>query len=152
MDGLLGQITTPTKLLKIFNQNKIKMILQKEEIEKIFHNALCDGCHYLGGYGLSGPEVDNEPYKLAKEKLRKEGKDTYLEDVWMQALKDGAKLTIFDEEGDGENTSSITIQDVYDRVPECRKKELMNIHMEEYDAEDADVLIQYVFFQDIVFG
>jgi len=128
------------------------MTFTNEEIEKIFFSALCDGTHYLGGYGLSGPEVDNELYFAAKSKLEAEGKDTCQEDIWMQALKDGACLTIFDEEGDGEYTSSITIQDVYERVPMCREKELLNIHNEEYDAEDADVLIQYVFFQEIVFG
>jgi hypothetical protein len=67
-------------------------------------------------------------------------------------LKDGKKLTMIDHECEGEYTRSITIKDVHKRVSQTPIRHLMNMINEEDDAETADVVIQSVFFKDVIFG
>ena len=76
----------------------MKLILNAAESEEYFYNALCNGLGYIcSGYGLE-LHVKDKDYKAAKEKLLKEataaktGLVCY-EDVLMQVLKDGNKLT-----------------------------------------------------------
>ena len=70
----------------------------------------------------------------------------------MEILRSGNQLTIIDEEGDGEYTRSITLQDVHERVSTVSGRALLNIIQEQDDADDADVVIQTVFFQNVIFG
>jgi hypothetical protein len=72
--------------------------------------------------------------------------------VLVQILKDGGLLTMKDIEGDGSMTSSIKMQDVYDRVQKTPIKFLIQMIEEEDDATTADVVLQTVFFEDIIFG
>ena len=90
-------------------------------------------------------------YKNAKEKLVVTSTPCY-EDVLVQILKDGGLLTMKDIEGDGEMTQSIKIEDVYDRVQKTPIKFLLQMIEEQDDAETADVILQTVFFEDIIFG
>ena len=133
----------------------MKIQFEKEEAENIFHNALCNavGTGLIRGYGLE-MGYDEEDYKLAKEKWQKENPNETAcwEDVLMEILKIGKQLTIIDEEGDGEYTSSITIQDVHERVSTVSGRALLNIIQEQDDADDADVVIQTVFFKEVIFG
>jgi hypothetical protein len=125
----------------------MKIILTHEESEKYFYNALCNSLGYVDGYGLE-MDFKHEDYKSAKNKL----KNPCYEDILMQILRDGNKLTLVDFEGDGDQTKSITLADVHSRVQETPIRHLMNMIEENDDAETGDVILQQVFYQEIVFG
>ncbi len=129
--------------------------LTPTESETIFHNALCNGLGYVEGYGIE-LDFNKQDYARAATVL-KQG-DTFTgiavcyEDVLMQILKDGKKLTMIDHECEGEYTRSITIKDVHKRVSQTPIRHLMDMINEEDDAVTADVVIQSVFFKDVIFG
>jgi hypothetical protein len=123
----------------------MKITLTPEESETYFHNALCNGLDYIDGYGI-GLKYSKQEYNQAKEK---HGLTCY-EDVLIQILKDGGTLTMMDYEGD--ETQSITLQDVHERVQNTVPNHLMNMISENDDAETADVILQTVFYNEIIFG
>lgn len=124
----------------------MKVILTHEESETFFHSALCNSLGYVQGYGL---ELDfkKEDYQSAKAKLE----SPCYEDVLMQILRDGNKLTLVDLEGSG-YIKSITLNDVHENVQNAPFYHLCNMINENDDAETGDVIIQWVFWQEIVFG
>ena len=126
--------------------------LTPTESETIFHNALCNGLGYVEGYGIE-LDFNKQDYARAATFLKQGATDTICyEQVLMQILKDGKKLTMIDHECEGEYTRSITIKDVHKRVSQPPIRHLMNMINEEDDAETADVVIQSVFFKDVIFG
>ena len=127
--------------------------LENHESEQMFHSALCNGLGYRGGYGLEF-EFKKEDYDSAGRNLREAAPDTAVcyEDVLMQILREGGELTMVDVECDGEYTRSISLADVHDRVQQAPARFLMDMIKEQDDAETADVILQTVFFEEIVFG
>ena len=127
----------------------MKIVLTPEESEKIFHDSMCNvfGMNYHCGYGLD-LDYDELDYLESKNKLT----NPCWEDVLLQMLKDGKKLTLVDVEGDGDMTRSITIEDVHNKVQNTPIRFLSNIIEENSDVEDSNVVIQTVFFDEIVFG
>ncbi len=126
----------------------MKITLTPEESEEFFHNALCNalGTGYMSGYGIELTAIASE-YQEAKEKLN----NPCYEDILMQVLRDGNKLTMVDNEavmGD----VSITLADVHERVQNTPLAHLVAMINETDDAETADAIIQTVFYQDIIFG
>lgn len=123
--------------------------LTNTEAEEIFYNSLCNaaGTGWLAGYGL---EVDcnEDDYKAAKQKLE----TPCLEDVWMQVLKDGKELSIVDHENDGEYTKAIKLEDIHNRIKLVPFDVLTNIETGCDDVIDADVVIQTIFFGEVIFG
>ncbi len=131
----------------------MKIILTNEESEKIFHNALCNGLPYIHGYGLT-LEADKQDYKAASQKLKSEKPNELIcyEDILLKMLQMGYKLTLVDEAGDGAYTSEIGINEVHERVQLAPARNLINTLDETDDAEDADIIIQTVFFNEVIFG
>lgn len=127
--------------------------LTNQESEEIFFNALCNGLGYMGGYGLE-LETEKSDYESAKRNLREAAPDSTIcyEDVLMQILREGGELTFVDVECDGEYTRSVSLADVHDRVQRTPLRFLMDMIEERDDAETADVVLQTVFFEEIVFG
>ena len=127
----------------------MKIELTNQESETYFHNALCNGLHYISDYGLelTYSEIDY----IAAEKRLKVTTEVCYEDVLMEILKGGGKLKLVDNEG-GEDDAVITLQDVHVRVNKTQMNHLMNMINEEDDAITADVILQTVFFNDIVYG
>jgi hypothetical protein len=121
--------------------------LTPTESEMYFHNALCNSLNYIYGYGLR-LDYDEQDYKDAKVKLN----NPCFEDVLMQILKDGKTITMEDIEGEGEYTSTITIQDVHDKVQKTPLYHLSRMIHEDDDSETGDAILQIVFFSDIIFG
>ena len=119
----------------------------------MFHNALCNGLSYISGYGLT-LEADEQDYKAASKKLKSEKPNEVIcyEDVFLEVLRMGNTLSLIDEEGDGDNNSTISLSDVHERVSQTPISHLTNMITENDDAETADVIIQTVFYQDIIFG
>ena len=128
----------------------MKILLEPQESEQLFHTAMCNvfGTGYHNGYGLE-LEYDALEYETSKKKLSGQ---VCFEDVLLQMLKDGKKLTLVDVEYDGEYTSSITIEDIHQKVQNTPTQSLINELEGSGDVNDSDIIIQTVFFGDIIFG
>lgn len=129
----------------------MKIILEKQEAEEIFFNAMCNGLGYVTGYDLE-LDFNEAEYKAAATKLKESGTSPCFEDVLMQMLRDGNKITLVDIGCEGEYTRSITLADVHERVALTPTSHLMDMINEQDDACTADVVLQTVFFEDIIFG
>jgi hypothetical protein len=131
----------------------MKIILTNEESETIFHNALCSGVCIMSDHGLR-LEYNKADYASAREELIKANPNNALcyEDILLKILQMGYKLTLVDEEGDGAYTSEIGIDEVHERVQLAPARNLINMVTEVDDAEDADVIIQTVFLNEVIFG
>lgn len=121
--------------------------LTNQESEEYFFNALCNGLQEMQYYGLCF-DYEATEYKEAKEKLS----SPCYEEVLMQILRDGNRLTMVDVEGEGDMTRSINLQDVHERVKNTQLSHLQAMIDEEDDAVTADVILQTVFFSEIIFG
>lgn len=131
----------------------MKIVLTPKESENIFYDALCNavGTGWMSGYGLELTFVKSQ-YKQSRENLVIErNTQPCYEDVLLRILQDGGTLTFIDHESDGERTD-ITLKEVHERVSEVPARNLINIETENDDAIDADVVIQTVFFGEIVYG
>jgi len=127
----------------------MKIQLTAEESENIFFNSLCNG-HQIADYGLQ-LDYDEKEYDKAKKRLQKKGGSPCLEDVWMEILRGGGSLTLVDEEN-GEEPQTITLKEVHERVQEAPIRHLMDAINEQDDGDTADVILQSVFYQDVIFG
>ena len=133
----------------------MKIVLEKQEAETHFHNALCNGSN-LSYYGLV-LDYSEKDYKAAKKSLevkQKKGEFTETicrEDVWMEILRIGGKLTLIDEEN-GVGNKSITLKDVHSRVAKTPIRNLMDAINENDDADTADAILQTVFYKKVIFG
>jgi predicted O-methyltransferase YrrM len=127
----------------------MKIILTPEESENIFLNALCNG-HGLSHMGLT-IDHDDDQYHRARHNLEKDGISPCLEDVWVQVLREGGTLTLIDNES-GEDPAVITLADVHNRVSDTDVRHLMDAINEQDDAITAEVILQQVFYGEVIFG
>lgn len=129
--------------------------LTHSESEEFFYNALCNGLSFVQGYGLE-LEYDESEYAASRARLGEDNPAMFMsacyEDILMQMLKDGYSLTLEDVEGDGENSATITLADVHQRVSSVDAQDLMDMHNGNDDACTADIILQTVFFNEIIFG
>ena len=123
--------------------------LSKAESEEYFYNALCNalGSGYMRGYGLE-LEVDQIEYSAARNTLQSAA---CYEDILMQVLREGGTLTFIDEE-DEDNVYPIKLAEVHERVSKTPLDHLLDMIKENDDACTADVILQTVFFNDVIFG
>ena len=132
----------------------MEIILTNEEALKFFHTALCNIGGIMRGYGLE-LDFNLSEYNTSKANLCKEKGDGYapcFEDVLIQMLKDGYSLKMIDIEGDGDNNSEIKIDDVYERLPLVPINWLVEMVQEIDDEDNADVIIQTIFFKEVIFA
>ena len=117
-----------------------------------FYNALCNGLSYIGDYNLE-LTYNETSYTSAKNRLKKKSPNEGFcyEDVLMEILRGGGTLTLEDRE-ENEDNAIITLKEVHDRVALTPLNHLTNMINENDDAETADVILQTVFLQDIVYG
>jgi AAA+ superfamily predicted ATPase len=73
------------------------------------------------------------------------------EDVYMEILKMGGTLKLVDHEN-GCETKEISIKDVHERVAKTPIEHLTDAIEENSDAITADVILQTVFYEDVIFG
>lgn len=130
----------------------MQIILTPQESEDFFHTALCNGLSYIDGYGLE-LTYKNLDYRKASETLRAQSISAPAwEDILMQILRQGDTLRIVDHECDGEYSRDITLADVHTHVPTAPMSRLLDMYNEDDDAETADVILQWVAYQEIIFG
>jgi hypothetical protein len=130
----------------------MKIVLEKSEAEEYFYNALCNGIAYISGYGII-VDYDKKAYKDAKESLLAKQQYPCYEDVLMEILRMGGTLKTIDEENDDkEYNKEITLEMVHERVAQTPFSHLVNMVDGNDDATTADVILQTVFFQEVIFG
>jgi len=127
----------------------MKINLTPEESETYFHNSLCNG-HQIAYYGLH-LDYDETEYAEARDRLKAQGFSPCLEDVWMEILRGGGVLTLVDDEN-GMDPSPIKLADVHERVQNTPTYHMMNAINEQDDGDTADVILQTVFYGDVIFG
>jgi len=127
----------------------MKIQLEPQEAQNIFHTSLCNimGTGYFSGYGLEFI-WDDEDYGEARKKLE----SPCLEDVILQMIKDGGTLGVIDHEFEGEYDAHIDLKVMLERMELVPAKNLLNIINEEDDADDADIVLQTLFYGEVIFG
>lgn len=123
----------------------MKITFTNQEAQQYFLSAMCNGLGYICDYDLD-IRYNKADYAAAKEKLQ----SPCWEDVLLQILLDGKSLGLYD--GNDDNTYYITIQDVYNRLPETPIRHLMDMVNEQDDAVTADVILQTVFLNEVIYG
>lgn len=130
----------------------MEIILTPKESEEYFYNALCNGLPYIcDGYDLTFDYMKKD-YQTSRQNLIDAGSLDFacFEDVLMQMLRDGFRLDLVDE--DGEDRWSIRLRDVHERVKNTPIEHLVNMIKGNDDAVTADVILQTVFINDVIFG
>lgn len=151
----------------------MKVILEKEESEKMFHSALCNVAGCLSSCDLE-LDYSEKAYKQAKNNLQKlvdagnvphfmywsqhdkmEGnKPTVcIEDVLTQILIDGGKLTIIDH-NEGGKKFDVRLKDVHEKVQNTPVRHILDL-LPEGDGGDcytAFSIMQTVFLGEEVYG
>ena len=131
------------------NEIDFDSILDNTENESIFFNSLCTGLSIIEGYGIY-IEYDQTEFDNAKNEIRKiEGSDCY-EDILMQLLRNGGKLKIEDEDGNGEFSTVIKINDIHERVKKIPGEFIQRF--KNNDIEASALILQIIFFNKIIFG
>lgn len=141
--------------------------LTQQESEKYFHSSLCNGANYILGHGIQ-ISFEDADYKKAQKSLQAkldkgeiphemyvhkgDKPSACIEDVLMEILRNGDKLELIDEEGDGEYTRKIGLAEVHERVQKTPLDHLNDMIQENDDATTADVILQTVFLEDVIFG
>ena len=131
----------------------MKVQLTHEESESHFFDALCNGLQEMHYYGLE-LQYSDEDYESAKQSIIERLGNNHVicyEDVLMEILKMGNSLSLADLEG-GEDTHVISLKEVHERVSNAPIRHLMDAINENGDAITADVIIQTVFLNDVIYG
>jgi hypothetical protein len=128
--------------------------LSNEESEQMFYNALCNavGTGWINGYGIE-LTFSASDYVAAKKSLKekKPNESQCYEDILMEILRIGKPLKMVDHEG-GMDDVSVYLKDVHEKVKNSPIEHLMDMIKEQDDAITADVIIQSVFYNDVIFG
>jgi hypothetical protein len=124
----------------------MRIILTHKESETFFYNALCNGLGELRGYSLE-LTYRKKDYADARSKLTA----PCFEDVLMQILRDGNKLSLVDHEN-GEEPRILTLDDVHTNVSNTEARWLIQMENGEDDAVTADCILQSTFYGEVIFG
>lgn len=131
----------------------------KVDYRSFILNLLSDGMHYFGGYGFR-LLWNEDKYKEAKSNLSNQNLDASFEDILTEMIITGGALTFVDDEGGGEYTKPLTLSIVekalwkfLDESPsDAFTLAFDRVYHEEGDAEDCDVLLQYILFGEYMFS
>lgn len=128
----------------------MKVILTEEEKYEVLEDILCNGLFVIGGSGLE-LQYNEDEYLISRGKMA-DPKSVCFEDILIQMLKDGYKLKIVDIEGEGEYTKEFDLEYFMKEVEATDPIILTNILNENSDAYDSFNALQYVLYNDLIFG
>jgi hypothetical protein len=130
--------------------NKMKIQLTKQEAEKYFLNALCNGLTYFQSYGIDLLINDNE-YNKARETAKDEdgGKACY-EDILLEMLRNGS--TLLAEDSYMGKTHKLTLNKMYKQMNKVPTKTLMEMINQQDDADTGDIILQICFIGEHTYG
>lgn len=130
----------------------MKILLTDEELKKLLYAAFCGAGHIH--YGDMQILVSKEDYNTAKLIVKERfGEDSMIcrEDVWIEALNQGFEVKILDRED----------EESYLITPE-RLASLSNLPYNiiwkvleddgDYDADDLDWILEFIMFNDKIYG
>lgn len=127
----------------------MKITLEKEEVLKFIHSALCNGG--LSDLASSGLElnVSDEDYSQARKEISENG--FCVEDVWIQILRSGKPLTFFDHEEEEE--VSFDINKATEELSKEQALDLISIFKSESDDSWTGYeLLQRCLYGKVIFG
>lgn len=127
----------------------MQVILTEKESEDIFYNSLCNGLSVISNWGFDISYSDKH-YKEAKFHLIEEKGGLCYEDILMQLLKMGNSIEFIDIE-QGTDSKTLTLKMIHENVSKAPIHNISNIINEYDDAEDADVILQFVIFGEVVY-
>ena len=131
----------------------MEIVMSNEESEQIFFNALCNGLSEVTSYGLVF-SYESAAYNNAKEKLKEEdpsgSRIHCFEDVIIKMLRMGGSISLIEEDGGSDWT--ITLKEVHERVKNTPIEYLADVINETDDAITADVILQTVFCNEIIYA
>lgn len=127
----------------------MKLVLTKEERDKVLLDVLCNG-----GIGyLGSSEIDMEYSREHYKGVKKEG-DNY-EDVLLKIINSGGKLEFVDIDG-GEYSKTLTKESLKQALTNIEDKHFCKLVLEslndESDAETGYCIIQFILYGSIIFG
>ena len=123
--------------------------LSNAKAEEIFFDALCNGLGQLGMYGLL-LDVNENQYRDASSQV--DSGSICFEDVLIKMLKLGYPLSFKDDECDGEYDAHVTLDSIHEWVPTAPSYLLDDMLTGEDDACTADGILQWVMYNEIIFG
>ncbi len=128
----------------------MKIQLTKQEAEKYFHNALCNGLSYFESYDIE-LKYDEKEYEKAQEtaKAEDEGEVCY-EDILMQMLRNGN--TLLAEDSNADETYTLTLESMYFQMNEVPVNTLLEMINERDDADTSDIILQVCFIGEHTYG
>jgi len=128
----------------------MKIQLTKQEAEKYFYNALCNGLGYFESYGIE-LKYDEKEYQKAKKTAKAEdGGAVCYEDVYMQMLKNG--YTLLAEDSNANETYTLTLESMYFQMNQVPANTLLEMINERDDADTGDIILQVCFIGEHTYG
>jgi len=128
----------------------MKIELTKQEAEKYFYNALCNGLGYFESYDIE-LKYDKQEYKKAKETAKAEdGGAVCYEDILMEMLKNGN--TLLAEDFNADETYTLTLDKMYAQIDKVPANTLLEMINERDDADTADIILQVCFIGEHTYG
>jgi len=128
----------------------MKIQLTKQEAEKYFYNALCNGLGYFESYGIELKYDEKEYKKATKTAKAEDGGKVCYEDVFMEMLKNGN--TLLAEDLNTNETYILTLESMYFQMNEVPVKTLMEMINERDDADTGDIILQVCFIGEHTYG
>lgn len=132
-----------------------KIVLQRDELMDILTTALEGGIGYWRC-------LDNtcKTWEKAKKQVKEaKGDDFYVEDIMIQVLENGDEVMFLDAEGDPEDPETeiykfdiIGLKKGLELFTKERGNPQKMLEDGVFDAVEADCLIQYACFGDVIFG
>lgn len=130
----------------------MKITLTQEEREKLLFEAFCGAGHLH--YGDMSINVDQDIYDAAKALVKEnflEADVISREDVWIEAVRQGFEVWIIDNEDGEEYLVTADNLSHLDNLPLNIISKVL-IDDEGYDAEDLDWVLEYIMFNDKIYG
>lgn len=133
----------------------MKVQLNNEEIQQVILSILCNGALSFASQSGLDYSYDRQHYKRIKEE---NPTLTSFEDILLGMLNDGGKIQIIDQEGgeDSEYNKDLTLKLATDQLsnvtdPEFAEYVITSVR-EEGDAETDYSILQFILYDEIVFG
>lgn len=132
----------------------MKITLTTDEKLSMVYEALTTDLPYFRDYGIC-ISYDRTKYREAQEALtynKKNNETVCVEDVWLELIKTvGITFCDIDEGIDNVdfNMALINNNSKWEKIP---LNIIDSFVSENYDANDADILMQYLLYGEVVFG
>ena len=124
--------------------------LNPQEIDQVILSILCNGALSFASQSGLDYDFDRKEYNAHKE-----GNQCH-EDVLLAMLKSGGKIEFIDVEGDGDYNKDLTMALINEKLSSITNEdfatEVKTILDEIGDAENDYSALQYILYDDVIFG